>query len=57
MLESVLIVPPGEVFRRMSAATSMAPVMLPAGHRHRSRMRSLMGSFGKTEIAVPRARP
>ncbi len=27
-----------------------------AGHRHGSRRRSLMGTFGKTEIAVPRAR-
>jgi transposase-like protein len=27
-----------------------------AGHRHGSRTRSLMGSFGKTEIKVPRAR-
>lgn len=26
------------------------------GHRHGSRMRSLTGSFGKTEITVPRAR-
>jgi putative transposase len=27
-----------------------------AGHRHGSRTRSLTGTFGKTEIAVPRAR-
>ncbi len=27
-----------------------------AGHRHGRRVRSLMGTFGKTEIAVPRAR-
>jgi putative transposase len=27
-----------------------------AGHRHGSRVRILMGTFGKTEIAVPRAR-
>ena len=27
-----------------------------AGHRHGSRARTLMGTFGKTEIAVPRAR-
>jgi putative transposase len=27
-----------------------------AGHRHGSRMRTLTGTFGKTEIAVPRAR-
>src|ERR1700681_2763706 len=27
-----------------------------AGHRHGSRVRTLMGTFGKTEIAVPRAR-
>ncbi|WP_188915804.1 IS256 family transposase [Salinarimonas ramus] len=28
----------------------------PAGHRHGSRTRTLTGSFGTTEIAVPRAR-
>jgi transposase-like protein len=27
-----------------------------AGHRHGSRKRTLLGTFGKTEIAVPRAR-
>jgi hypothetical protein len=27
-----------------------------AGHRHGSRVRTVMGTFGKTEIAVPRAR-
>jgi putative transposase len=27
-----------------------------AGHRHGSRMRTLTGTFGKTELAVPRAR-
>src|SRR6202521_3774890 len=27
-----------------------------AGHRHGSRVRTLMGTFGKTDIAVPRAR-
>jgi transposase-like protein len=27
-----------------------------AGHRHGSRVRTLMGTFGKTEFAVPRAR-
>ena len=27
-----------------------------AGHRHGSRVRTLTGTFGKTEIAVPRAR-
>src|ERR1700693_5415496 len=27
-----------------------------AGHRHGSRVRALMGTFGKTDIAVPRAR-
>jgi hypothetical protein len=27
-----------------------------AGHRHGSRTRSLMGTFGPIEIAVPRAR-
>jgi hypothetical protein len=27
------------------------------GHRHGHRSRSLMGTFGRTEIEVPRARP
>jgi transposase-like protein len=27
-----------------------------AGHRHGSRVRTLTGTFGKTEITVPRAR-
>src|ERR1700730_9016186 len=27
-----------------------------AGHRHRQRPRSLLGTFGRVEIAVPRAR-
>jgi hypothetical protein len=30
-------------------------VAVVAGHRHGSRMRTLTGTFGKTEIAVPRA--
>ena len=28
-----------------------------SGHRHGHRLRSLMGTFGRVEIAVPRARP
>jgi putative transposase len=31
-------------------------VLGASGHRHGSRTRTLMGTFGKTEIAVPRAR-
>src|ERR1700730_11891520 len=30
--------------------------VLIAGHRHGRRIRSLTGTFGRTEIAVPRAR-
>jgi putative transposase len=37
--------------RRAQAGTEGA-----VGHRHGSRTRTLMGTFGKTEIAVPRAR-
>jgi putative transposase len=39
--------------RAKTAAGEIAGV---AGHRHGSRPRTLMGSFGKTEIEVPRAR-
>src|ERR1700730_4076512 len=28
-----------------------------AGHRHGSRVRTLMGTFGENDIAVPRGRP
>ena len=37
----------------MSGSEGRASV---AGHRHGSRMRSLTGTFGPIEIAVPRAR-
>jgi hypothetical protein len=43
----------GRLPKRIDGADSAAGV---AGHRHGSRRRSLMGTFGKTEIAVPRAR-
>ncbi len=39
--------------RAKNAAGRPASVV---GHRHGSRTRSLTGSFGKTEISVPRAR-
>ena len=32
------------------------PTAVVTGHRHGSRVRTLTGTFGKTEIAVPRAR-
>ncbi len=43
----------GRLAKLVDGADSAAGV---AGHRHGSRTRSLMGTFGKTEIAVPRAR-
>ena len=43
----------GRLAKRVDGSGSAAGV---AGHRHGSRTRSLMGTFGKTEIAVPRAR-
>jgi len=43
----------GRSAKRVDGADSAAGV---AGHRHGSRTRSLMGTFGKTEITVPRAR-
>jgi putative transposase len=43
----------GRLAKRVDGADSAAGV---AGHRHGSRTRSLMGSFGKTDITVPRAR-
>ena len=36
-----------------AADNAAAPIV---GHRHRHRMRSLTGTFGPTQIAVPRAR-
>jgi len=42
--------------RRAKHAEGGAVVAGVAGHRHGSRVRTLMGTFGKTEIAVPRAR-
>ena len=43
----------GRLAKRVDGSGSPAGV---AGHRHGSRTRSLMGTFGKTEITVPRAR-
>jgi transposase-like protein len=43
----------GRLAKRVDGADSAAGV---AGHRHGSRTRSLMGSFGRTDITVPRAR-
>ena len=42
--------------RRAKPASSGEGVAGVAGHRHGSRLRTLMGTFGTTEIAVPRAR-
>jgi transposase-like protein len=42
--------------RRAAAADSSDVAACVAGHRHGSRVRTLTGTFGKTEIAVPRAR-
>src|SRR5467141_87332 len=42
--------------RRVTPAEGGDVVAGAAGHRHGSRVRTLMGTFGKTEIAVPRAR-
>jgi putative transposase len=42
--------------RRAKNAAGEDIVTGAAGHRHGSRIRTLMGTFGKTEIAVPRAR-
>ena len=42
--------------RRAKPAGSGEGVAGVAGHRHGSRLRTLMGTFGTTEIAVPRAR-
>jgi putative transposase len=42
--------------RRAKPAGSGEDVASVTGHRHGSRLRTLMGTFGKTEIAMPRAR-
>jgi transposase-like protein len=42
--------------RSQVAAPDPSPGTSAAGHRHGRRSRSLMGSFGAVEIAVPRAR-
>ena len=42
--------------RRAKHAAGSDVAVGVAGHRHGSRVRTLMGTFGKTEIAVPRAR-
>jgi transposase-like protein len=46
----------GRYERRTREAAPGAPVPSAAGHPHGHRSRSLMGSFGAVEIAVPRAR-
>jgi putative transposase len=53
-LDAVLARPRyGRQAKGVEAAAASAGVV---GHRHGSRTRSLTGTFGKTEIAVPRAR-
>ena len=53
-LDTVLVRPRyGRQVRNIDGADAAAGV---AGHRHGTRTRSLTGTFGKTEIAVPRAR-
>ena len=42
--------------RRPEVAADAAKPTTVSGHRHGSRRRTLMGTFGATEIAVPRAR-
>ena len=42
--------------RRAKNADEAGTVTGVAGHRHGSRTRTLTGTFGRTEIAVPRAR-
>src|SRR6266702_113340 len=42
--------------RRAQSAESDDVAAGVTGHRHGSRVRTLMGTFGKTEISVPRAR-
>ena len=42
--------------RRAAPAAGSDATPVVTGHRHGSRVRTLTGTFGKTEIAVPRAR-
>ena len=42
--------------RRSEHAEGIGVTTVVTGHRHGSRVRTLTGTFGKTEIAVPRAR-
>src|SRR6202521_6176068 len=42
--------------RRAEHSKGSGVTAVVTGHRHGSRVRTLMGTFGKTEIAVPRAR-
>jgi transposase-like protein len=42
--------------RRAGPAEGTDGTAVVTGHRHGSRIRTLTGTFGKTEIAVPRAR-
>ena len=42
--------------RRAGHAEDSGVAAVVSGHRHGSRVRTLTGTFGKTEIAVPRAR-
>ena len=43
-------------YARRPAASDGGAAAGVAGHRHGSRTRTLMGTFGSTEITVPRAR-
>ena len=52
-LDAVLARPP---YGRGTPGGRDAAMAGTAGHRHGSRKRTLLGTFGKTEIAVPRAR-
>src|SRR6202162_1947498 len=42
--------------RRAGHAEDSGVAAVVSGHRHGRRVRTLTGTFGKTEIAVPRAR-
>ena len=42
--------------RRAGHSEGRDSAAIVTGHRHGSRVRTLTGTFGKTEIAVPRAR-
>jgi putative transposase len=42
--------------RRAGQSEGRRSAAVVTGHRHGSRVRTLTGTFGKTEIAVPRAR-